>query len=237
MPDSRRSPGALLIELVIVVAGILIAFSLDAWWDGQAEIRWEVTQLHALHDEFTRNLEEFQEVQLDHERHVRHVFTMLTEVSEARPGAAIGFPDSVIKDLVGWRTTDASSGTLDALLASGRLGSLRNPELRKLLAEWPAELHDGLEDEELARDFLVYAMAPRLAGEGVMFRAYRAHLGSGSLPEILDLGQDVEVRASVALQDLLAERLRHLQYNVGSSVRLQELIRYILTVIEDDLKA
>jgi len=53
MTDSRRSIGELLLELVIVAGGILIAFSLDAWWDDRAEARWEVTQLEA--------------IQLDHE--------------------------------------------------------------------------------------------------------------------------------------------------------------------------
>lgn len=231
----RRSAGSFLLELLTVVGGILIAFSLDAWWDDRAEARWEVTQLHALHDEFSRNLAEFEEIQLSHERQARHVLGMLAEVAGAEPGTPLNFPDSVLSDLVGWRTTDVSSGTLDALLASGRLTGMRNPDLRRLLAEWPAELHDGLEDEELARDFLVYAMAPRLAGEGVMFSAYTAHLGLSNLPEALELEHDIEVTASVALADLLAERLRHLYYNAGSSVRLQTLIGRILEVLEDEL--
>jgi len=231
----RRSLGSFLLELVAVVGGILIAFSLDAWWDDRAEARWEVTQLHALHDEFSRNLGEFEAIQLSHERQARHVLRMLAEVAGAEPGTPMPFRDSVLADLVGWRTTDVSSGTLDALLASGRLTAMRNPDLRRMLAEWPAELHDGLEDEELARDFLVYSMAPRLAGEGVMFRAYTAHLGLSNLPAALELEHDIEVTASVALADLLAERLRHLHYNAGSSVRLQELIGRILEVLEDEL--
>jgi hypothetical protein len=234
MSAERRSIRFLATELLVVVGGILIAFSLDAWWDGRKLVRWETGQLQALHDEFSRNLSQFESMEQNHGRAAESVFSMLMKVSEAPVGTELVFADSVLYHLVNWRTTDVFTGTLDALLASGQLNQISDAGTRRLLAEWPAELEDALEDEQLARDFLVHAMAPRLAGEGVMFRAYTAHLGR-RWPEVLEVPRDVTVRSSVALRDLLAERLRHLRYNEGSSVELQSKIRLILDSLERQL--
>ena len=40
-----------LVEMVVVVASILIAFGLDAWWDGRKERSEETTILLALESE------------------------------------------------------------------------------------------------------------------------------------------------------------------------------------------
>jgi hypothetical protein len=235
MPEPPRRLRAFATEMFAVVGGILIAFSLDAWWDGRQMIEWEELQLRALHEEFSNNLVEFETVQQDHDQAVEHVFGMLEQVSEVPAGTLVTFSDSALYSLVGWRTSDVHSGTLDALLASGQLTRIRDPETRRLLAEWPAELENGLEDEQLARDFVVHSMAPGLAGEGLMFHAYTTHM-ERTWPRMEEVPRNVTVRTSVAMQDLLAERLRHLRYNAMSSVQLQTVIGTILDAIEGQFR-
>ena len=43
------------VEGAVIVASILLAFALDAWWDRRGERVWERAQLEALHGEFTEN--------------------------------------------------------------------------------------------------------------------------------------------------------------------------------------
>jgi len=48
---NKPSLKSALVEMVVVVASILIAFGLDAWWDGQQEGREERTILLGLEEE------------------------------------------------------------------------------------------------------------------------------------------------------------------------------------------
>ena len=58
VPKSIRDFGgwhAVGIEIAIVAIGILIAFSLDSWWDGRQEHARELRHLKALYQEFADN--------------------------------------------------------------------------------------------------------------------------------------------------------------------------------------
>ena len=77
-------------EIGIVVAGILIAFALDSWWDRRNDARREAAYLLALHADFQENLERLRghllSVSIPAESRMHGV-----EVGELRlpPGAAV----------------------------------------------------------------------------------------------------------------------------------------------------
>ncbi|MHC4824782.1 MAG: hypothetical protein ACYTEP_12340, partial [Planctomycetota bacterium] len=67
---------------------------------------------------------------------------------------------------IGWSlhasTFDARSGTRDALLASGRLQLLRDPELRVLLASSPRIVDNLVENETTTRLLVEQRLLPYL---------------------------------------------------------------------------
>ena len=93
-------------------------------------------------------------------------------LNHASPGEDHVFADTVLAALIAWRTSDISNGTLDALLASGRLADIRDDRLRSALAGWPTVWEDAQEDESLARDFVETVLTPALLGQGVLPAAH-----------------------------------------------------------------
>ena len=106
---NRRRWTDLGVEGVVIVASILLAFALDAWWDSRGQ-RQEETQVEVATVDLARTL--------------------------IAP------------------TFDPRTGTLDGLLASGRLGILKSESLRQRLAAWPGLLADAAE-EEVRSDALI----------------------------------------------------------------------------------
>ena len=51
-----------------------------------------------------------------------------------------------VRAMAGSRTFDARDGTLDALIASGRLGLISDPHLREMLVEWRGRVQDLSEE-------------------------------------------------------------------------------------------
>lgn len=229
-----RSFASIGTEVLIVVGGILIAFALDAWWDRRQTAEWERNELRALHEEFSANLTEFQSIGAIHRDHAEGVFTIarsLTETTES----ALQVSDSLLVDLFWWRTSDPTTGVLDALLASGQVVAIRSADLRRRLSEWPTALADGLEDELIARDFVEHTLAPRLAGHGVVTTGYAVQL-SAYYPPASQLRGGAALPVNDEVRDLIAQRLRHLLWSAANAEALQIEIQQLLAVIERELE-
>ncbi|MGD8496325.1 MAG: hypothetical protein PVF05_09065 [Gemmatimonadales bacterium] len=145
---SMRGFGRNLRELVVVVAGILIAFTLDAWWDGRTEAEWRQSELQSLRQEFTESRVQLEQWIRIHEMIADRTGIVIETLESAPAGAAVPVPDSVLAGVLVMPTYDPTLGTLEALLASGDLSRLREPRLISLLARWPGLVADVREDEE-----------------------------------------------------------------------------------------
>jgi hypothetical protein len=146
-----RSVGRLLSEGVLIVLSILLAFALDAWWDGLQELREETDILRRLEVETSANLDQLLEKRTRHEE-ARDAATALLEFTGPRESLAVG-QDSIarlITRLASYWTYDPGNGVLSSLLNSDKLRLLRNESLRTELAGWPALVDDIQEDEQEA---------------------------------------------------------------------------------------
>lgn len=147
----RKQPSWLagaLIEIVVVVVSILIAFSLDAWWDRQMERRQEGELLAGLLSEFKEVEAQIEEERRFHEA-VKETTLLLMELSlsDDRPVQADSL-DRLLGDLFWWGgESNYSSGTLTSVIASGQISIIQNDRLRDLLAEWPRVIGDIRENE------------------------------------------------------------------------------------------
>lgn len=125
-------------DFFVIVASILAAFALDAWWNGRIEERQIHAQLQTIRGEFVSIRSELQDESDRLERVRVAVANVLPQIS---PTAEVLSLDSiaVLMD-VSFRhsTIELQSGSLQALLASGQLASVDYPELPALLATWPA---------------------------------------------------------------------------------------------------
>jgi hypothetical protein len=126
------------LEFFVIVISILVAFALDAWWDNRKAVTQARAQLETLHAEFAANQEDLAQLRRRLELMKNAVATLLPHIS---PDAARLPLDSInaLMDL-SFRlgTVEMRTGSVQALLASGGLAEIDDPELKSLIASWPA---------------------------------------------------------------------------------------------------
>jgi hypothetical protein len=159
--DQPRASGRnLVLEGAVVVLSILVAFALDAWWDESALRREVLLDLGNVERELSvnRDLVLFQQ---DLMRRMLVGSESLVEIMVAN-----GDRDLIdVTDTLAWLqfltpTFDASLGATDALIASGRMASIEDPELRLELAGIRGLIRDAVEDQVVGRDVYYDLLAP-----------------------------------------------------------------------------
>ncbi len=145
--DLRR----LFVEGVLIVASILLAFGIEAWWVSRGEQAAEVEALQHLHDEFTATAERLAQTGERHESILRSAKRLLSMTGPTPPANLDTLAvDSLVLDLLGAPTVEPESVTLDALIGAGRLDLLSSSELRRELASWSSAMADLAQEEQLA---------------------------------------------------------------------------------------
>ena len=149
MTETQEIPWKrLAVEAAAIVVNILLAFAIDAWWDEQQERAEERELLHSLHVEFEAHRVKAASVISFHDRVIQSV-AMLMELRQdeilALPSKAV---EEMISSLASPRTFDAVRGSVDALISSGKLGILRDRELREALTTFVNVVDDAAEDAD-----------------------------------------------------------------------------------------
>jgi hypothetical protein len=135
-------------EGVAIVVSILLAFGIQAWWEGAQNRGQEREILAGLEDDFEANLNEIRRVIDEHLEYEARLVELDTMTSEALARASIDSPLPYLRPFVATYTFDARDGTLDAVISSGSLDLIRDRGVREGLVAWKRRLDDI--DEEAA---------------------------------------------------------------------------------------
>jgi hypothetical protein len=146
MSEPRSIPWInIAVEAAAIVASILLAFAIDAWWTEKKEADVEYVAIQALRSDFIASREQMARVLRSLESARVHFarFQSATpaELAEIDPAAI----QPILSGLTKNHTFDPVSATLDALANDGRLGLISNPQLLRQLSNWRTEL-DNIED-------------------------------------------------------------------------------------------
>ena len=128
-----------LIEGVVIVGSILLAFAIDAWWDRQTTAGETHQALRALEAELVENLAYFESAE-DVYRVAGQAGADLLHLTGPEVSVADG---EQVSYLIGemWRRPDLdppSTGASAAMVSTGAAARVRSRELRQELALWPA---------------------------------------------------------------------------------------------------
>ena len=137
-------------EVLLIVAGILIAFALDAWWDERKEQEEVLESLAAVLNDLEASREELETVTTTNTAYKAAVALML---SLPRDGLEHS-PDTELIPLAaaigrGGLTFDPVVGSLQAMISGDRLYQIEDPALRAALAAWPAWMDEIEEDQDI----------------------------------------------------------------------------------------
>lgn len=217
-------------EGFVVVVSILLAFSIDAWWDGHLEDRRENKQLAAMSEEFAASSVAIDEVLESIEKHAKGVEELISMLKSAE-AESIQVPGKLLGYAIGWRTSDVSTSTLDTLIASGDLSLLENEALRRNLAGFPAFLLNLTEDELMAMEFAESIMASFMAREGLAEVAY------SNRPEFEwpNAAEYATVRPSAEFIGLLMARRVHFHFSLEQLPLVKTYLDDLVAMIDAEI--
>jgi len=170
---SRATLVRYLIEGVLIVASILLAFGIQAWWDERGDREIEHSLLVELQAEFEANRASLQST-ADAYRRTREAAEALTAIgsSDSRPNAdSLAALFGTASSPAHW---EAASGALATAVNSGRITLIQNPQLRRRLVAWDGVTSDLYADEASRIDVVQRVVRPTLAKFGI---------GGGAAPD------------------------------------------------------
>lgn len=131
-----------------IIASILLAFAIDAWWDDRQERVEERQVLLGLQEEFAAirdRLERHKDLHVDS---LVDLEQFLNALGDGDTEAVAALADPAFRMLLAPPTSDVGNGTLEALLSSGRLEILSSRRLRARLAAWAQVIGEVWDDQE-----------------------------------------------------------------------------------------
>ena len=156
-------------EAALIIVSILLAFLIDASWEGRQERREERELLENLQVEFRQTRELVSDAVRGHEGYGERALRLaefgLSSGSE-EPEDLARLINSVF---LTYLTTYPETGVLDGTLASGRLDLVADDELRSRLAAWPRTFNEFREQEVFIEEWVreaqpvLYASVPLAA--------------------------------------------------------------------------
>jgi len=202
---ARRSNiewGRLGVEAAAIVVSILLAFWIDAWWDGRKDLLEEQEILVGLEVEFVdlrSRLDQWAQFNRTGMQFVDQFLSdSVTEMKLHSIESAFTYASLV-------NVLD-QGGALDALLASGRLERISDRSIRARLGKWPDWLEDIHTNDLSSRSYVMSEIVPYLAKHGFPQHCQEPELflicsGSGTIPPAyFQLAEEPEFRSMLAMR-------------------------------------
>ena len=154
------------VEAAAIVASILLAFSIDAWWDSVQNRAEEREILSLLRAEFEANQKILARTAGIHRLNLGAMQEIISASEKDIPVHG-EYLDSLFLQAAGTPHYNPATGALAATISSGRIDLVRNIELRNRLAGWNAVVSDLMLDEQTRRDFVIHEVRPTFAEFGI----------------------------------------------------------------------
>jgi hypothetical protein len=228
-----------LVEGVVIVASILLAFGIDAWWDASQEWQEEQEILRGLETEFAALELELEEGAVRYERVARDIELLLDSLPVI---SDLSLPrlDSAMFNLTYDGTFDPGAGTHTALIASGRLELISDAELRDRLAGWQSAIDEVVDNEIIMRTFVATVLVPAMASKGLQVgRGHSRYFRRWSMG--LDSPNVARRRYREAFVDPEVTSLAQYRYawalgTLGERISTAEAVGEMLTLIRGQIR-
>jgi hypothetical protein len=156
------------VEGAVIVLSILLAFGIDAWWDGVGEASRRKALLEGLQADFDLAATQF-EVQNAIGQTVVEATERWLELSrsaEASP-SLVPLADTLLSEMLYVTLFEPPLGAVEALINGGDMSVLEDPQLARDLTTWMALLNTYQEREEYAVAVYHDQLMPYLIESGV----------------------------------------------------------------------
>ena len=237
MNTARNMPWPrILAEGAAIIASILLAFWIQAWWEGQQARSEERATLSALLLEF-RDIRDSVDGNRIYNSAIRDSVLELLRFSQGQGKELTEADiDRLLADL--WwnqELSPVSAPTLHSIVASGDLTLVSNAELRRDLGAWPVTLGHLADTLQRDNDFFTERLMPFLAENSslIQIRAAEDH-APGNPEDEYDATGVVQPKESVSHSELLANT-QFLNILSEREVWLTDILTMGLAGIDEDL--
>jgi len=201
-------------EGLVVIASILLAFAIDAWWDRRGEREREDEVLAALEHEMIQNKQDIETTLESHDRTHQAALAFLGS-TPAEIGALSADSAAVLS---GWLFRVRVFTPLEGVMNGEELSALRDPELRLALATWGGISMDQAENRPELWDLAQVVWRNRAIARGMGYGAPLDALALQRLRADPSLWADLEVHDMVRQGD--AGKLTRLLQQTDEVLRL-----------------
>lgn len=146
----------IVVEGVVIVSSILLAFGIQAWWDARGDASRRDAVLEGLRSDFEAARTDLDRVTPFHQRGLSGAAELM-QLGEDGPivGVDAARVDSLFAAAMGGASYDPPLGALEALITSGDLDLLGDPELTVYLVGFPALVTDLDREQRYMRELLL----------------------------------------------------------------------------------
>ncbi len=237
----------LLVQLLILVLSILLAFAIDAWWDTRQERGRERDLLLGLREDFRSNRPGLENRVALARRMAEGTGGFLDLLGSHDAPDVVTVPPAAIFATLGGPTYEPVTNTLDAAVSSGEIALLTNSKLRAELATWRRLLRDANEDELEVRRITNEQIVPLLS-QSLNLRPYFEGLLAWSGGDTYFSGSRVQaaassvttdgapVAASTELAGALAMRRFYVEFSAADLQDVLDSLDRSVALIEDQLE-
>jgi len=225
-----------MVEGVVIVGSILLAFGIDAWWEDLGEESAEVELLERLQRDFTVTRDRYRNVLGDHERGAAAATELLQELVVGEMLPTTRRVDSLVATVtVNSRTSSPPVGALNAFFQAPDL--VRSRELADLLHDWPRLVDEILEEEREMLRGVTDRWTPHLASLGGL----NAYMRSGPYHGTNGIvgpppRERTPIRVDQRFVNNIEERLMWEQFAVLEISRATPTLERILTLLTAELE-
>lgn len=140
-----------IVEAFVIVGSILLAFGIDALWQGYNERKLELATISNLEREFAANLDRITRNSAGQSSSEETILHLLEDWSELEP--SIEIEQSLIIALTVQGTLNLATGAFESYL-SGDGEQIQNQELRNLLHSWPGLVDNYIQNQDIDTRFV-----------------------------------------------------------------------------------
>lgn len=230
------------IEATAIVASILFAFAIDAWWDKREEASLEQELLAVLLIGFKQNVDLLRSASDGYETQylgARELLTYLDATSDSTNSAEL---ERLVRSLWESQSVHLETGSYDAAAASGDLRLISDNELRSQLAAWPSYVAEWAEEEDglfqYRKNYLLPYMAKKIRSRTIA-PEYAPFPDGQSPPGIPRPGLDTDALttsiASVEFDNLVTLRAQNTWYAMRDCETLISRTTKIISLIQANL--
>jgi hypothetical protein len=187
-----------------IVVSILLAFAIDAAWEARVDRLESRAAVASLRTDFAEARAALTRNRQGNESVLAAIDTVLRLVGEGV--AVVEVPTRLLVRITVAPTYDPPTGSLDGLVASGRLGMLTDQPLQEALAAWPAAVDDMNDKSRLHESFVYDELIPEMRGIMPFRILANTRWAEADRPETLPVRSTEEFLALLGHLSLMPQR-------------------------------